>query len=103
VRACLEYLAARGIMAFRNNTGAMRAEYKGKTRFMRFGAKGSGDIFGILPGGRFLSVECKIGNNKPTPAQEDWAARVRAAGGMALTAWTIEGLEAAILATVGAK
>ena len=103
VRACLEYLAACGIMAWRNNSGGMKAEYKGKARFMRFGAKGSGDILGILPGGRFLSVECKVGKNTPTPAQEDWARRVRVSGGMALTVWTVEGLEAAMLATVCAK
>lgn len=92
VRACLAYLTARGLMAWRNNSGAMVAEYKGRSRFMRFGVVGSGDIFGILPGGRFLSIECKVGKNVPTPAQKDWARRVNERGGLAITVWSVDQL-----------
>ena len=83
VRACLELLHARGIMAWRNNTGAFVGEHRGKSRFVRFGAKGSGDIFAILLGGRFWSIECKVGKNQATPAQTEWAEAVRKAGGAA--------------------
>jgi hypothetical protein len=83
VRACLEYLRLNRIMAWRSNTGARTAEYRGKTRFFKFGVPGSGDIFGVLAGGRFLSVECKLRGNKPTLAQAEWMERVRQAGGVA--------------------
>lgn len=92
VRACLDYLALRGVFAFRTNSGAVHAEYKGKHRFVRFSsAKGLSDIIGVIPGragrcgGWFLSVECKIGNRKLTDDQMDFANRVTKAGGLALT------------------
>jgi hypothetical protein len=44
VRAVLDYLAAEHILAFRQNTGAMASEYKGKKRFMRFGVAGMADV-----------------------------------------------------------
>ena len=80
VRACLDYLKLRRIFAFRNNTGA----YKVEERFVRFGSKGSADILGILPGGRFLAIECKSLNGRLSPAQGEWGERVRAAGGVYL-------------------
>lgn len=43
-KAILDYLAAKRILAFRMNTGAMKAEYKGKMRFMRFGVPGTADV-----------------------------------------------------------
>jgi len=83
VRDVLAYLDTRGIFAWRNNTGGIRAEYGEKKRFFRFGAPGSGDVFGVLAGGRFLSIECKVRGNKPTLAQDEWIGRVRQAGGVA--------------------
>lgn len=43
-RQVLDWLAAKGILAFRMNTGAMAGEYKGKSTFMRFGTVGMADI-----------------------------------------------------------
>jgi hypothetical protein len=43
-RQILDYLAARHILAFRQNTGAVASEYKGKKRFMRFGTPGMADV-----------------------------------------------------------
>ena len=85
VRDVLLYLRARGFLAWRNNTGAVAEEASGnsKRRFIRYGAPGSGDVFGILPGGRFISVECKVRGRKPTVAQQDWMECIRAAGGVA--------------------
>lgn len=52
-KAILEYLAARHILGFRMNTGAMKGEYKGKQRFMRFGVAGMADIL-AFPGNNIL-------------------------------------------------
>jgi hypothetical protein len=43
-RLILDYLAVRGVLAFRMNIGTMTSEYKGKQRFMRFGTPGMADI-----------------------------------------------------------
>ena len=48
-RAILDYLASKGILAFRQNTGAMAGEYNGKKRFMRFGVPGMADILAFVP------------------------------------------------------
>jgi hypothetical protein len=83
LRACLDYLRLRGFMAWRNNTGAYSVQSGAKTRYVRYGAVGSGDIFAVLPGGRFLSVECKAVRGVPTDAQEQWIDSIRAVGGIA--------------------
>ncbi len=45
----LQYLATQqDVHAERNNTGAVRAEYKGKERFIRYGVPGKFDIVGWL-------------------------------------------------------
>ena len=55
LRGCLDYLKMKNIFCYRNNSGATKVG----SRFIRFGYKGSSDIIGILPDGRFLAVECK--------------------------------------------
>jgi len=82
VRAVGDFLTVKKVFWFRNNTGAFAGEYKGKTRFFRYGAKGSGDIF-ALHRGVFVSIECKSPGKVPTDAQVAWMKRVRHHGGMA--------------------
>lgn len=72
VKAALAYLKLCGFTVWRSNTGAMKATYKGKTRFVRFGKPGMSDIIGYTPDGRFFAAEAKILPNKPTPVQQDF-------------------------------
>lgn len=93
VRACLDLLKLRGVLAWRNNTGA--AEYTdrwGKSRMVKYGSVGSADIFGIISfvdgdgmphDGVFLAVECKMPGKNPTAAQTAFLDNVRKAGGEA--------------------
>ena len=81
LRGCLQYLQARGIFHWRNNTGAVQIA---PGRFMRFGKKGSSDILGILPGGRLLCVECKAQDGRLSPEQKKFLADVRELGALAL-------------------
>jgi len=93
VRACLDYLAARRIFAWRENSGGMK---RGK-RFIRFGGvKGMADILGILPDGRILAIECKMPGNGPSQDQLDFAARVKASNGVALLVYKPEDLWTAL-------
>ena len=81
---CLQYLKVKGIFAWRNNTGAAKAQYKGKRRFIRYGLKGSSDILGILPDGRFLAIECKRKGTYPTKDQRAFLKQIEANKGVAL-------------------
>jgi hypothetical protein len=51
------------------------------SKFMSFGLKGSADILGLLPGGRFLAVECKAEHGRLSPEQRQFLAVVKALGG----------------------
>lgn len=91
VSACLEYLKVRGVMAWRNNSGAVK--YKngaGRDRFLRFGYVGSADIIGCLPDGRFLAVECKTETGRVSEAQRFFLADIRKFGGVAVVARSVE-------------
>ena len=84
VRACLELLKLRGVLCWRQNTGALPQIYRGKKRYIRFGVKGMSDIVGILPGGRIICVECKLPGGKLSEDQERFLRLVAQQGGLAL-------------------
>ena len=97
VKACLAYLKVRGIFAWRNNSRVLPLEGKGGRKGLyRFGVKGGGDIFGVLPGGRFLSIECKTAKGKTSLDQEAWMNEVNDQGGLARVVRSIEELEGII-------
>ena len=86
LKAILQYLGARGILAFRANTGAFVGEYKGKRRFVRFGERGMPDIHGVLPGGRALYIEVKGPTGRLSPWQVAQIDRLRRQGALAFVA-----------------
>lgn len=87
-------LSDAGCIVWRNNTGQ---GYAGRvihssagtvtladSRVIVFGlCKGSADLIGIAPGGRFLAVEVKTTKGKPTTDQQRFIDAIRAAGGIA--------------------
>lgn len=86
----LEWLAYQQGCFWRNNSGATVAEYKGKSRLIRFGMKGSADILGILPDGRFFACEVKKKPNKPTVDQQTFLDSISYWGGVAVVAYSLE-------------
>lgn len=81
-RAILDRLALMpGVWCWRNNTGVAKGAYGGR---IRFGKVGSGDISGILRGGRHFELEVKLpgGKWKTTEEQEAHGARVLEMGGL---------------------
>lgn len=62
----------------------------------RYGRKGSGDIIGILPGGRFLAVECKTGKGRLTQDQAAFLEDVNAMGAVGLMVRSLDELSAGI-------
>ncbi len=75
-------LSSIGCVVWRNNVGL------DSTRGVRYGLQvGSGDLIGIAPGGRFLSVECKRRTGgRVSDQQRLWLELVRARGGIAIVA-----------------
>ena len=93
VAQCLEWLALRRIFAWRNNTGA----YKADGRWIRYGHPGSGDILGLLPDGRFLSVECKTEAGRQSKTQKLFQKMIERNGGVYLLARSTADLERALI------
>ena len=93
VRGILQYLHLRRIEAWRNNTGCLRDR---TGRPVTFGRVGSGDIFAILDGGRFMSIECKQEGKCPTKKQKAFAEIINRAGGLAIVARSIDDVEDAL-------
>lgn len=85
VTAIMEFLGLQGIYAWRSNSGALH----GGGRLVRYGKPGAADIIGILPGGRFLAIECKAKGEKPTDLQREFIAAIQAHGGLAIVARSV--------------
>ena len=82
LRACMDYLRTLrpDIVAWRSNNAGVRVG-EGASRYAFHGTKGVPDIVGVLPGGRFLGIECKSDIGRQSPEQEDMQERIEAAGG----------------------
>ena len=89
--AILRYLERRGFFAWNNPTGAVRIA---PNRWVSFGKKGSADILGCLPDGRFLAIEVKAPHGRLSPEQSAFLEKVRGMGGVAVTAHSFRELDA---------
>lgn len=92
VQACFQVLKARGIFAWRNNTGCAWVG----NRPIRYGLPGSADILGLLPDGRFLAVECKSAKGKQSDVQKRFQENVENSNGLYVLAYSAEDLEEAL-------
>lgn len=99
LRVCLQYLGAKGILAWRsNNTGVYDPARK---MFRTFhGLKGVSDIVGLLPGGRFLGVETKTETGKLSEDQKLFIDMVNNNGGLAFVVRSVGQLAAVIEAVL---
>ena len=89
VKMCLEFLRIERVLAWRNNTGRLA----GSGRLVTFGlCPGSSDIIGLMPDGRFLAVECKIGKADPTALQAAFLQSINDQGGLAICVRSLDEL-----------
>jgi hypothetical protein len=96
VKACLSLLEARGVFAFRCNTGAAKIG----NRFIRFGTPGCADILAVGPQGRLWAIEVKVGRNPLSDDQRRFKANIERSGGFYIEVRdSIDGLESAITGT----
>jgi len=63
---------------WKNNTGTAYRE----GHMIRYGLKGSADIFGIARGGRFIALEIKTGTGKQTKDQLSFEKMITSFGGL---------------------
>lgn len=91
VRACLEYLRLVGVMAWRSNNAGVYDQQSGKYRAFT-GRRGVGDILGVLPGGKLLSVECKEGTGRLSVDQKAFMREVNDLGGLAVCVRNVDDL-----------
>lgn len=84
VKAVIELITLKGGVAVRVNAG-MRVieEADGSTRVFKGAAKGTADVLALFRG-RFLAVECKMGNNQASEDQLSFLDTVYQSGGMAM-------------------
>ncbi len=79
-KVILDYLLFHKVLAWPNATGAFVNNYRGKKQMVRYGKKGSGDIFGLFRG-NFLSIETKRPGEQPTADQWQFITDVNYHGG----------------------
>jgi len=82
-REILSYLSARGICAWRANSGYVKKNVK-------LSPDGTPDVIGYLPDGRFLGIEVKLPGKKLRNSQELWLAKAEWAGCAVLVAYSVE-------------
>ena len=92
-KAIMDWLQAKGILAFRMNTGAVHSEYKGKSRFMRFGVLGMADLVafpmrGIYP--RVVWIEVKAPKGVQSELQKSFQKQVEDHGHRYILARSLE-------------
>ena len=89
-RQILDFLKFCKVFAWRNNTRTVWVA----GRPIKYGIIGGGDIIGVLPGGRFLSIEVKSPKGqtakKRAEAQEKFRDAINGAGGLAIVARSVE-------------
>jgi len=100
----LDYLAAKGVLTFRMNSGAMRSEYKGKQRFMRFGSPGMADLLAFrverieldgIPCDVSMAtwIECKAPKGKQSDLQRSFQQQVERHGHRYVLARSLEDVQ----------
>ena len=92
VKSALELLKWKKIFCYRNNSGAIVLENKGKQRFMRFGASGSPDIICVIRG-QFIGLELKAGKNKQSESQIKFQQELEKAEGKYHLIYSLEELQ----------
>ena len=84
------------VLAWRRNVGGMVLKnLSGKSRMIRFGVKGMSDVEGMVHGVH-LEIEVKAPGKSPTLEQFLWLSNIRAKGGIAFWAQSLDEAIAAL-------
>ena len=91
-RQVLDYLAIKRLFHWRNNTGMIFSEYKGKKRAFKMGQVGSPDIFIVILG-QIIGLEIKSPKGKQSENQIEWQKAFEKAGGKYHLIYSVEELQ----------
>lgn len=84
----MKALSSAGCKVWRNNTGALK---NSAGRLVSYGlCKGSSDIIGICPDGKFLAIEVKTQSGKTTENQERFIRVIKSMGGRSGVARSVD-------------
>lgn len=89
-KTILDYLALKGINAWRTNSGIQFSTYKGKEHVVRLAPRGTPDIIGFLSDGKFLGIEVKKPGGTVSPEQLLFIEKVNKAGGVCFIAYSLD-------------
>lgn len=90
----LDFLNRKGIFSFRINTTGTYDSKKGVYRSLgKFQLKGTSDILGILPDGKFLAIEVKSETGRATVEQKAFIEKIKKSGGIAFIAKNLQDVE----------
>ena len=90
----IKYLKSKGILCWRNNTMGVYDPKLNTYRSNPYSMKGVGDIVGMTPDGRFLSVEIKTKTGKPSADQLLFIKRCELNGGLCFVARSLDDIKA---------
>lgn len=95
-KAILDYLKLKGFIVFKHrNVGIYKQDTKQYIP-LAFGEKGIPDLIACAPDGSFWGVEVKRRGGKISPDQTDFIQRVRAKGGHAFVAYSLDDVMAEV-------
>ena len=90
----VEFLRSKKIFCWRNNTtGVYDPVSKNFRRPGKHTLSGIGDILGVLPNGKFLTIEVKTKTGTVSENQKTFMANVKNSNGIAFVARSIEDVE----------
>lgn len=90
-KGILDYLGMkRGVVAWRNNSGTAQVKMGTKDYWMKLAPKGTPDIIGYLPDGKFLGIEVKKKGGVVSIEQQDFLDDLNERGGLGFVAYSID-------------
>ena len=87
--AITDWLTHKRYLWWRNNSGGSIYMHKGKSRFVRFGKKGSPDVF-VLIQGHLFGIEVKSDKGFQSQVQKEFEVEFTRAGGRYILAFKLE-------------
>lgn len=89
----IAFLALADIYAFRLNAGKVQTAHG---TWVQLAPKGTADVVGVLPGGRWLCVELKRKGGKVRKEQAEWLDMMRGKGALCVVITSVEDLRTAL-------
>lgn len=88
-KGIIDYLKIKKYVVFKHRNVGIYKKATGSYIPLPDGEKGISDIIGCSPEGRFIAIEVKKPDGKPTQNQIDFIDKIKASGGIAFFAYSL--------------